>query len=231
VALALLDIAATVAMRFKRAKEQLMKSRMILAGATLGTLFSTSVFAEDTGISASSDEPRMRVQAQVELLPVGSGKGTISGVSTTNDTATAYGISGTFDYAINRYLSIGVSPRLVFNVKPDDNEGDDADKQLDLRAHVLAHVAVAPRVELYAALTPGYTFVLSGTDGVDNATGFALGGAAGVTYDLSPKMFVGAEVGYQRAFTSTDIMVAGQSVSGDLDLSFMHVGIGAGTRF
>ena len=50
-----------------------MKSRMILAGATLGTLISTSVFAEDTGISTSSDAPRMRVQAQVEMLPIGSG--------------------------------------------------------------------------------------------------------------------------------------------------------------
>ena len=208
-----------------------MKSRMILAGATLGTLISSSVFAEDTGITASGAEPRMRVQAQVELLPVGSGKGTVAGSSMTTDAATAYGISGTFDYAINRYLSIGVSPRLVFNVKTSEAGDDSADKQLDLRAHLLAHVPVAPRLEVYAALTPGYTFVLSGTDGVDNATGFALGGAAGVTYDLSPKMFVGAEVGYQRAFTSTDLMVGTQSISADLDLSYMHVGLGAGTRF
>jgi hypothetical protein len=44
-------------------------------------------------------------------------------------------------------------------------------------------------------------------------------------------MFIGGEVGYQRAFTSSDIMVGAQSTSADLDLSYMHVGIGAGTRF
>lgn len=208
-----------------------MKSRMILAGTTLGMLISSSVFAEDIGNSASGAAPRMRVQAQVELLPIGSGKATMANLSTTHDTALAYGVSGMFDYALTPYLSIGVAPRLVFNVKPDDADGDSADKELDLRARLLGHYPVAPRLELYAALSPGYTIVLSSTDGVKNATGFAIGGSAGLTYDLSPKAFISGEVGYQRAFTSTDVMVAGQSVSGDLDLSYMHVGIGAGTRF
>jgi hypothetical protein len=141
-------------------------------------------------------------------------------------------VSGMFDYAVTPYLSIGAAPRLVFNVTPDDAaDGDSADKELDLRARLLAHHPFAPRLELYAALSPGYTIVLSGTDGVKNATGFAIGGSAGLTYDLSPKAFISGEVGYQRAFTSTDVMVAGQSISADLDLSYMHVGIGAGTRF
>jgi opacity protein-like surface antigen len=209
-----------------------MKSRLILAGATLGTLISTSVFAEDTGISTGSDAPRIRVQAQVELLPVGSGKSAVGGTSMTTDAATAYGITGMFDYAINPYLSIGVAPRLVFNVTTDDADANDtADKELDLRARLVGHYPIARGVEIYGALSPGYTILLSSTDGVDNATGFALGGAAGVTYDLSPRAFIGAEVGYQRAFTSTDLMVGTQSVSADLDLSYMHVGIGAGTRF
>jgi opacity protein-like surface antigen len=209
-----------------------MKSRMILAGATLGTLISTSVFAEDTGISTRSDATRMRVQAQVEMLPLGSGKASIAGSSTTTDAATAYGVTAMFDYAITPYLSIGMAPRLVFNVTTDDADaGDSADKQLDLRARLVGHYPVARGVELYGALTPGYTIILASTDGVNNATGFALGGAAGVTYDLSPKAFIGAEVGYQRAFTSTDLMLGTQSVSADLDLSYMHVGLGAGTRF
>lgn len=209
-----------------------MKSRMILAGATLGTLISSSVFAEDNGISSSTDGSRMRVAAQVELLPLGSGKNTIAGTSMTTDAATAYGVTGMFDYAVTPYLSIGVAPRIVFNVTSADASSEDkADKELDLRARVVGHMPVSRGLELYAALTPGYTIVLSSTDGVNSATGFAIGGAAGLTYDLSPKMFVGAEVGYQRAFTSSDVMVGTQSVSTDLDLSYMHVGLGAGTRF
>jgi opacity protein-like surface antigen len=148
------------------------------------------------------------------------------------DTAVAYGITAMFDYAINPYLSIGVAPRLVFNVTTDNADANDsADKELDLRARLVGHYPIARGVELYGALSPGYTIILSSTDGVNNATGFALGGAAGVTYDLSPKAFIGAELGYQRAFTSTDLMLGTQSVSADLDLSYMHVGIGAGTRF
>lgn len=209
-----------------------MKSRMILAGTTLGMLISSSVFADDIGNSESGAAPRMRVQAQVELLPIGSGKGTVGGTSMTTDAATAYGVSGMFDYAVMPYLSIGVAPRLVFNVNAKNAaDGDKADKELDLRARLLGHYPVAPRLELYAALSPGYTIVMSGTDGVKNATGFAIGGSAGLTYDLSPKAFISGEVGYQRAFTSTDLTVGPQSVSSDLDLSYMHVGIGAGTRF
>jgi hypothetical protein len=208
-----------------------MMSRMILAGTTLGMLISSSVFADDIGNSASGAAPRMRVQAQVELLPIGSGKIAVGGTSMTADSAIAYGVSAMFDYAVTPYLSIGVAPRLVFNVAPDDAEGDNADKELDLRARLLGHYPVAPRLELYAALTPGYAIVMSGTDGVNNATGFAVGGSAGLTYDLSPKAFISGEVGYQRAFTSTDMRVGGQSISADLDLSYMHVGIGAGTRF
>ena len=209
-----------------------MTIRMILAAATLGTLLSSSAFADDESISASAAAPRMRAQAQVELLPLGTGKQTLGDASMSRDAAVAYGISAGFDYAITPYLSIGVAPRLLLNVKPSDQDGGTSDKELDLRARVLGHVAVAPKLEIYGAVMPGYAFVLPGDDNVDTAKGFAIAGAAGLTYDVSPTLFLGAELGYQRAFTSTDIMTTtGQKVSSDLDLSYMHIGIGAGTRF
>jgi hypothetical protein len=71
----------------------------------------------------------------------------------------------------------------------------------------------------------------STTDGVANAKGAALGGAAGLTYDVSPKLFVGGEVGYQRAFTSTTIEMSAPPFKADLDVSYLHIGVGAGTRF
>jgi opacity protein-like surface antigen len=203
---------------------------MLLSAGALGALLSSSAFADDqVSTSASS---KMRVQAQFELLPVGSGKGTLGGISMTTDTEVAYGISGAFDYALTPYLSLGVAPRLVFNVKSKDAASQDsADKELDLRARIHGHYPVASGIELFASLYPGYTIVMSSTDGVDSSTGFAIGGAVGLTYDVSPKLFVGGEVGYQRAFTSTTVSGGGQSVSADLDLSYMHIGLGAGTRF
>jgi outer membrane protein W len=65
----------------------------------------------------------------------------------------------------------------------------------------------------------------------DSATGLGIGGAAGVTYDVSPAMFLNAELGYQTAFTTTQVMFGGRERDFDLDLSYVHVGVGAGTRF
>jgi outer membrane protein W len=213
-----------------------MNTRIILALAlaagTLGTLLSSSAFAQESGSSTTATPSKMRVAAQVEVLPVGTGKTTIADTSMSSDAAVAYGISGTFDYALTPYLSIGAAPRLILNVTPDDADDDvDADKAIDLRARILGHYPVAKGLELYASLSPGYTVMLSGDDNVENASGFALGGAVGVTYDVSPKLFLGGEVGYQRAFTSTDIGIGPQKVEAELELSYMHIGIGAGTRF
>jgi len=214
-----------------------MKSHMILAAGSLATLISSSAFAQDAGVSATTDAPKMTLAAQVEVLPVGSAKLTAPGASASFDTAVAYGISGSFDYALTRYLSIGVSPRLVLNVNDngdhsaDVGSANDAGKEIDLRARIRGHYPVAPGLELYAAVTPGYTILVSPVEGDNNRMGFAIGGAIGATYDISPKLFVSGEVGYQRAFTSVDMTNGSQTVSVDTDISYMHVGLGAGTRF
>jgi opacity protein-like surface antigen len=202
---------------------------MFLAAGTVA-LLSSPAFADDS-ISTNASDSKMRVEAQFELLPLGSAKETTAGISVSGDTAVAYGISGAFDYAVMPYLSIGVAPRLVLNVKGKDNETGNSSNEIDLRARIRAHVPVMPGVELFASLYPGYTIVTSPMDGIDSATGFAIGGAVGATYDISPKLFVGGEVGYQRAFTSVKMSSQGQSVSDDVDVSYMHIGLGAGTRF
>ena len=209
-----------------------MMARMILAAGTLGTLLSSSAFAQDAGISTTASAPKMSVQAQVEVLPVGSASSTDNGMTTSSDAAVAYGITGAFDYAVLPYLSVGVAPRLVLNVNGKDAEaGAKSGQQIDLRARLLAHFPVAKDLEVYASVMPGYTILTSPVDEVSNATGFAIGGAAGLTYNVSPKLFVNGEVGYQRAFAGFDVKIADQTFHGDTDVSYMHVGLGAGTRF
>jgi len=210
-----------------------MKARIMFVAGTLGAMMSSAAFAQEPGAAAGDAAvPKLSVAAQVEMLPTGSGKTTVNGASMSQDTAVAYGVTAMFDYAINPYLSVGVAPRLVLNVKPSDAAaGVDANRELDLRARIAGHLPVRPGLDVYAAAMPGYSIVMSSQDGVNSATGFALAGALGATYNVTPNMFVGAEVGYQRAFTSQDQTVLGQKVSADLDLSYMHVGIAAGTRF
>ena len=60
------------------------------------------------------------------------------------------GVTGTFDYAINPYLSIGIAPRLVLNVKAEGNDSGDAGKEIDLRARVTGHFPIIPKLEAYA---------------------------------------------------------------------------------
>jgi outer membrane protein W len=210
----------------------MMMTRMFLAAGAVGALFSSSAFAED-GVSASASDSKMRMEAQFELLPTGSGKTSAGGLSMTQDTAVAYGISAAFNYAITPNISIGVAPRLVLNVKPktDSSTNTDSNKEIDLRAQLQGHLPLMPGLEAFASIYPGYTIVTSSTDGIDSATGFAIGGALGLNYDVSPKLFIGGEVGYQRAFTSTTISALGQSADQKLDLSYLHIGLGAGTRF
>jgi opacity protein-like surface antigen len=206
---------------------------MILAAGTLGTLLSSSAFAEDGDVTGGSATSKMSVQAQVEMLPMGSSKTTVGGISFSGDNKLAYGVTGMFDYAITPYLSIGVAPRLVLNVasdNPDGAERSDTGQQIDLRARIVGHYPVIPALQLYASLSPGYT-IISSQDEAESAKGFAIAGAVGVTYDITPKLFINGEAGYQRAFTSADVMRNGQTGALDLDVSYMHVALGAGTRF
>jgi opacity protein-like surface antigen len=208
-----------------------MKTRIILATGTLATLLSAPAFAED-GVATGAAAPRLSAQAQIELLPSGSASASVGSNTISTDTAVAYGVSGMLDYAVTPNISIGVAPRLVLNVKASDAaDRDGSGKQIDLRARVLAHFPVAPGVQLYASVAPGYTIVTSPDDGTDSTKGFSIGGAGGVSYDLSPRMFVAGEVGYQRAFSSSDMTLAGQTITVDSSLSYLHIGLGAGTRF
>jgi opacity protein-like surface antigen len=204
--------------------------RIAVVASTLGIVGSSSAFAQDYGTSTAGGPPKLTVQAQAELMPLGSVSGTTGGITVGTDTAVAYGVSAGVDYAVTPYLRVGVAPRLVLNVKshyPMDHAG----KEIDLRARVTGHLPLAQGLELSASLLPGYSIVTSGEDGTDDLKGFALGGAVGLTYDLSPHSFIGAELGYQRAFTSAETEVLGRKVSPDIDMSYMHIGLGAGMRF
>jgi opacity protein-like surface antigen len=207
-----------------------MNMRLALVTMALGSAVSPAVFAQDSG-GAAADPSKITVQAQMEMLPLGSMSASAGGLSISTDTELAYGVSAGVDYAVTPYLRIGAAPRLVLNVKADGSMSESSGKEIDLRARIVGHYPVAPGLELSASLFPGYTIVTSGEDGGDNSNGFAIGGAVGATYDLTPKTFLGAEVGYQRAFATTQTETLGQKFDADIDVSYMHIGLGAGVRF
>jgi hypothetical protein len=201
-----------------------MKTHITSLTLVASSLLLTATAFADEAIT-SRVEPKIAVGAQVELLPLGSFH-LASGQLSRNDSAEiAYGVSGTFDYALHRYLSIGFAPRLVMNVIAKDVANPDAAQQVDLRVRLKAHAQVAPGVEVYGYVAPGYSILFD--RGSDNISGLAIAFGAGVTYDLSPSTFLSGEVGYQVGFQSEKVL--GQTV--DLHASYLHVGFGAGARF
>jgi hypothetical protein len=201
----------------------------ILAAITFVTWFSSPACAEDA-VAATAAEPRIRIQAQFELLlPAGFGRFTTGNTSSTVDMANTYAIGGSFDYALTSHLSIGVAPRLVFNV--DGKDDPSADKELDLRACIRGRSALSPGFDVYASFSPGYATLLSGSLAVYSSKGFAIGGAVGFTYDLSRNLFVGSEIGFQRSFTTTHRTFIDDSIVYDFEVSYLHMGIGAGMQF
>jgi hypothetical protein len=203
-----------------------VNTRIAFIAGTAVTLLASTAFAQDVESSASVAS-KASVGAQFELLPVGSFHLAIGEQSMDPSAAVAYGIGGTFDYAVHEHLSIGVAPRLVLNVVPSEDDGFDEDddaSQLDLRARLKAHTAVAPGVEAYGYLAPGYSILF---DDDDDASGFAIAVGAGATYDLTPATYLSGEIGYQKAFQGMEV----QGVDVEVNTSYLHLGFGAGTRF
>ena len=191
----------------------------------LGVLVSLSstAFAEDAPLV----DKKLQAGIGLELLPIGELKFEYNGDSETTDTEMAFGIAPFLDYAVGPNISLGVAPRLLFNVKGED--GDEAAKQLDLRVRLLGRFPASPKMRIYGYVAPGYSilFIPDWPDEVDRPAGLVLALAGGAAYDLGPTTFATFELGYQLGWQGGE--EDGDSV--ELSDNFLHFGVGVGTRF
>jgi hypothetical protein len=212
-----------------------MKSALALAAALFGTLAASPAFADDSAAatsvtaSTSADSARKGVlQVQFEMMPVGtlSLKGQFGDilVDGSTDTALAGGVSARLEYDVLPFLSVGASPRIIFNVKG-EHDTDSVD-EVDLRARVTGHYRVLPGLEVFGFVAPGYSLLLPKTGTLENyPRGFSVGAGAGVNLDVTKNAFVSLEGGYQMGFQKF------QDADIDLTTDYLHVGLGVGTRF
>jgi hypothetical protein len=223
-----------------------MKKTPLVLGITFvaSSLVATSAFAQEgeQHVSRETERANKRVSlgAQIELLPYGQISGGTDSATIDSDAAFAYGVAANLDFHVNRYLSIGLAPRMILNVTSkdadDDQEDDDALKQVDARVRVKGTFPVAPVVDLYGYVAPGYSWILAdqnkfGPLTIDDASGLVVAFAAGASFDLSPGFFLNAEVAYQLGFQTTTASVG--DLDGDFDFKsdYLSIGLGAGARF
>ncbi len=178
--------------------------------------------AGTVGASAS------RVRIGLDLVPMPFGTLTIvaGNVTASSDAAFAFGLAPFFDYSVHPNFFIGVSPQYIFNVKGKDDTGS-AGKEFDILLRLGGNAPVADRLQLYGYLAPGYSVIIlpSGT-GLDNPKGFVLGVHAGGMLDVTPALFVNAELGYQVGFQS----ISQNGRTADLKSNFFQIGLGGGIR-
>ena len=157
----------------------------------------------------------------LKLMPVG----TIETSGGSTDTSVAFAIQPFIDFEVLRpFLYIGVAPQLILNVKGDDAFGSSG-QELDLFARVMGRIPVAHNIQLYGYLAPGFSviFVPDKAPGFNNPTGFVLGFAGGISYSITPSLFIAGEIGYQVGFQSSD--------GTDFKSRFLSLGFVIGTMF
>ena len=164
--------------------------------------------------------------AQVQLVPVGSLEFDAGGDSDSISTEMAFGVGGQIDYWVNANISVGFAPRVVLNIKPEDEE--ESATQIDLAARVQYHHPVNPQTQAFGFVAPGYSILsLPDEAGDISPKGFILGFGGGVRYAVNPTMFVQGEAGYTLGFQG--------GTEQDIDYTFatnlLHIGIGVGSAF
>jgi hypothetical protein len=175
---------------------------------------------------AAERRPAVRIGAELALLPLGKLTAESGSDKASFDSVTTLGIGGVLQIPLGNIFTIDLAPRIVFNVKSE--EDTDSATELDLRARLTAGGYVAPKARLYAALEPGYSFLFLPIDpppGVEmsNPSGLTFGIAGGAALRVSPGVHLTTEVGYQFGFQSSTVEALGQSVDIDVTASFLHL--------
>jgi hypothetical protein len=193
--------------------------------ASLATLASTAGLA---GFSSAAHAGNLEVGGQLQIAPAGSVEFSVDGDddSESVDTDTAFGLVGIVDYVINPNVSVGFAPRLVLGVAGDG--ADESATQLDLAARITGRLPVAPKVDLFAYLAPGYSFTFppEEADELGTPSGPSVGVGAGAAFKVTPVISLVGELGYSWSFHGGTAEALGQEVDYDYKANFLHLGFG-----
>ena len=156
--------------------------------------------------------------AELSVLPIGTLHAAAGNDSASADAVAALGIGAVLQYQINPLIALDLAPRVVFNVKAEDDA--DSATELDLRVRLTAGGQVAPGVRVYGAVAPGYSVVfLPEQEPVElpNPSGLIFGFGVGVAFKVAPAVTMTGEIGYQLGFQGGTF----QGVDFDFDTRYL----------
>ncbi len=192
-------------------------------------LFASIASLATTAGLASTASAGVEVGAQLQLLPMGELSTEVGNQTFETDADPTFGIAANVGYAITPNISVGFAPRLILNIKGEDSDEDsDAATQLDLAARITGKLPVAPKLDLFAHVSPGYSllFVDNLPDEASQPGGFGIAVGGGVGYKVTPTLSITGELGYSAAFLSSTTETPIGDVDANLDTSFFHLGVG-----
>jgi hypothetical protein len=163
-----------------------MNTKILLSSLAVTGLASTLA-------ASAAHADKIKVGGQLQVLPaLSSLKAEGLGLDESASAEPAFGVLGTFDYAVHPNIDIGLAPRIVFGLKADSDA--DSATQFDLAARVTGHAQVAPKLDIFGFAAPGYSILSmpNWPDQVDQPSGLVLGfggGAGGQDVDVQTKLF------------------------------------------
>jgi len=179
--------------------------------------------------------PAKNFQVGLAFLPMLLGKVATgpSGENTSSNLDSTYGVGLSFGYRVFAGLSVGVAPQVVFHLTSKDSAGYsviDSEKEYDLMARIAYAYTVVPKLDVYAEVLPGYSFVtyneiIQGSK-APKAHGVVLGGGLGAAFAITERLFANVGVGYQEGF-----QVSHGIGDRDVKTKFLRIALGGGAKF
>jgi hypothetical protein len=128
---------------------------------------------------------------------------------------------------------VGLAPQIISHLSSKDSAGYpviDSEKEYDLMARVAYAYALVRKLDVYAEVLPGYSFVtynkiILGAQ-VPKARGIVLGSGLGAAFNISDRFFANAGVGYQVGFQESS-GISNRNVR----TRFLRIALGGGVKF
>lgn len=173
-----------------------------------------------------------RFDVMLSLVPMEGGKYTTPlglGQTVTTDASFAYGFVLNFNARVFKGLSVGLAPQVLWNVQSKESPSQlmslGASKEYDLMLRIAYTQPLVDGIGVYAEVLPGYS-ILTPPMG-KGAKGAVLAVGAGVSMDLTDRIFASIGGGYQIGFQA--LKVSGESA--DNGTRYIRITLGGGFRF